>query len=121
LERWLFRLTRRCFVENLHLNDTTEAEADRGNAGHHEIDAEKHAENMARARPPACPRISLVEICRRRRTRRGWNNEQLMKRDLYADVSARILAELETGAAPWTCMTFHSTSPNLEFTICSLT
>src|SRR5258708_24227968 len=24
-----------------------------------------------------------------------------MKRDLYADVSARILAELESGAAPW--------------------
>jgi len=24
-----------------------------------------------------------------------------MKRDLYADVSARIMAELETGAAPW--------------------
>jgi antirestriction protein ArdC len=24
-----------------------------------------------------------------------------MKRDLYAEVSARIIAELETGAAPW--------------------
>jgi len=24
-----------------------------------------------------------------------------MKRDLYADVSARIVAELEAGAAPW--------------------
>jgi antirestriction protein ArdC len=24
-----------------------------------------------------------------------------MKRDLYAEVSARIVAELETGAAPW--------------------
>jgi antirestriction protein ArdC len=24
-----------------------------------------------------------------------------MKRDLYSEVSARIIAELETGAAPW--------------------
>jgi hypothetical protein len=26
---------------------------------------------------------------------------QVMKRDLYAEVSARIVAELELGAAPW--------------------
>src|SRR3974390_3484386 len=29
------------------------------------------------------------------------SSEARMKRDLYAEVSARIIAELETGAAPW--------------------
>src|SRR6201984_3252926 len=29
------------------------------------------------------------------------NSEARMKRDLYAEVSARIVAELEAGAAPW--------------------
>ena len=33
---------------------------------------------------------------------RGRNSEgSVMKRDLYAEVSARIVAELERGAAPW--------------------
>src|SRR6185312_14867257 len=36
---------------------------------------------------------------------RSWslsrNSEARMKRDLYAEVSARIVAELEAGAAPW--------------------
>src|SRR4029079_4519133 len=34
---------------------------------------------------------------------RLYNNKGgVMKRDLYAEVSARIVAELERGAAPWT-------------------
>src|SRR5215471_13437861 len=31
----------------------------------------------------------------------SYSSERPMKRDLYADVSARIIAELEAGAAPW--------------------
>src|SRR5579864_377948 len=32
---------------------------------------------------------------------RSHNSEAAMKRDLYAEVSARIIAELEKGAPPW--------------------
>ena len=35
------------------------------------------------------------------RGRVSHNSEARMKRDLYAEVSARIVAELEAGAAPW--------------------
>jgi antirestriction protein ArdC len=45
-----------------------------------------------RARPAISKAISLVAP-----TAAGI----LMKRDLYAEVSARIIAELETGATPW--------------------
>src|SRR3974377_939596 len=35
------------------------------------------------------------------RGRMSHRSEARMKRDLYAEVSARIIAELEKGAAPW--------------------
>jgi antirestriction protein ArdC len=38
---------------------------------------------------------------RRGRSHANYSQRALMKRDLYAEVSARIVAELEAGAAPW--------------------
>src|SRR5262245_30476694 len=41
--------------------------------------------------PPSGPPCHYSESC----------SEGTMRRDLYAEVSARIIAELERGAAPW--------------------
>src|SRR6476660_8918076 len=40
-------------------------------------------------------------IMRPRDTGRMYSEASVMKRDLYAEVTARIVAELERGAAPW--------------------
>src|SRR5215471_3260861 len=45
--------------------------------------------------------VAYKRLVIRRANVEANREESTMKRDLYADVSARIIAELESGAAPW--------------------